>query len=83
MKFYCFDRGVQIKDFNDLSLIVNEKPCAEINCKMASNEVFVIQLVAISDTIAKIKDIKYDTKLKVSCINRDIVDKFGNTSVKV
>lgn len=82
MKFYNFDRRVQIKDFNDLTLILGIEPCAAINCKMASNEVFVIQLVAISDTIAKIKDIKYDTKLKISCINRDIVDKFGNTSVK-
>lgn len=82
MKFYCFDRRVQIKDFNDLSLIANEKPCTEIKCRMASNEVFVIQLVAISDMLAKIQDIRYETNLKISCINRDIVDKFGNASVK-
>lgn len=82
MKFYNFDRKVQIKDFNNLSLIANVEPCTEINCNMASNEVFAIQLVAISDKKAKITDIIYDTNLKISCINRDIVDKFGNTSVK-
>lgn len=82
MNFYNFDRKIQIKDFNTLSLIAGKEPIKEINCKMASNEVFVIQLVAITDKTAKINDIRYKTDLKISCINRDIVDKFGNASVK-
>lgn len=78
MKFYYFDRREQVKHFNDLSIVENKPECNDISCTMLSNEVLVLQVVALSETDDIITDINYTGKLDAYCINRDKTDKFGN-----
>lgn len=79
MKFYLFDRKDKIIHFKDLSILQNKNPI-EKSCDvtMSQNEVFVIQIAALSDSDTVINDIVFNSSgLNLQCINTDVVDKFG------
>ena len=80
MKFYLFDRTYKIIHFEDLSqLKFGQKIENKINVTFSQNEVFVLQIAVLSESNDTIKRIKSKSKnLDISCINTDIVDKFGS-----
>lgn len=82
MRFYFIDRREQVKHFHDLSIINNKPECKDILCSMLNNEILVLQVIALSEIDDTIIDIKYNTKLDAYCVNRDVVDKYGNKSTK-
>ncbi len=81
MKFYLFDRKDKIIHFDDLTQLTSERLIKDkFNFTMSQNEVYVLQIAVLSEADDIIKDIKYKTdKLKISCINVDCVDKYGNS----
>lgn len=80
MDFYLFDRTEKIIHFDDLgALTPNRKISGKITAVMSQNEIYVIQIAAISQKDDVIRDIKFKSSdLKIECINTDITDKFGN-----
>lgn len=80
MDFYLFDRTYKIIHFDDLSQLKNgQKIENEVDVTFSQNEVFVLQIAALSKSDDIIKCVKSDSKkLDISCINTDVVDKFGN-----
>lgn len=80
MDFYLFDRTYKIIHFDDLSQLKNgQKIENEVDVTFSQNEVFVLQIAALSKSDDIIKCVKSESKkLDISCINTDIVDKFGN-----
>lgn len=79
MKLYLFDRTEKIIHFDDLS-ILNEKRRIddEISLVMSENEVFVFQIALLLDNDDVINSITSSGKVKISSINTDVVDKYGN-----
>lgn len=79
MDLYLFDRNEKIIHFDDLS-ILNEKSklSGRAELIMSENEIFVFQLAVLSNCDDVIKDIEYSGNLKISCINTDVSDKYGN-----
>lgn len=80
MDFYLFDRTYKIIHFDDLSQLKNgQKIENEVDVTFSQNEVFVLQIAALSKSDDIIKGVKSKSKkLDISCINTDVVDKFGN-----
>lgn len=82
MKIFNIDRKIQIKLFEDLSILNGAQPCDECSVAMARQEIFILQLVALSNQNDIIKDILYQGNVQIYCINNDIVDKWGQRSKK-
>lgn len=80
MKFYLFDRTDKIIHFDDLAQLENKIEIkGEISAVFSQNEVFVLQIAALSECDDVIKSVESKSDcLNISCINTDIVDKFGN-----
>ena len=82
MKLYLFDRKYKLIHFDNLSVLsdgVYIDRC--VNARMSKNEIFVLQIAVLSEADDVIKSISTDSKLNISCINTDIVDKYGRKSV--
>lgn len=78
MDLYLFDRMKKIIHFDDLSILNGrEKIKNSAEVVMSENEVFVFQLVALSEYDDVIESITSHGNVGISCINMDIVDKFG------
>ena len=81
MKLYLFDRKYKLIHFEDLSVLsdgVYIDKC--VNVRMSKNEIFVLQVAVLSEADDIIESISTDSRLIVSCINTDIVDKYGRKS---
>lgn len=78
MDLYLFDRTEKIIHFDDLSILNGrEKIKNSVEVVMSENEVFVFQLAAVSECDDVIESITAQGNVEISCINMDIVDKFG------
>lgn len=78
MNLYLFDRTEKIIHFDDLSILNSrEKIRNSAEVVMSENEVFVFQLAALSEHDDVIESITAHGNVEISCINIDIVDKFG------
>ena len=79
MKFYLFDRTEKIIHFEDLSILNGKNPIDKsCDALMSQNEVYVVQIAALSDCDTIINDVVFTAQnLKMQCINTDVVDKFG------
>lgn len=78
MKLYLFDRTYKIIHFDDLSLLKNGTEIVDTaKVTMSQNEVFVLQIAALSDCDDVINEISATGSLKISCINTDVVDKYA------
>lgn len=78
MNLYLFDRTEKIIHFDDLSILNGkEKIRNSAEVVMSENEVFVFQLAAVSECDDVIESITVQGDVEISCINIDIVDKFG------
>lgn len=83
MKFYLFDRSEKIIHFNNLDILDNRLIDGGINFVMSENEVFVVQITMLSDCNDVLFGVKSSNKnMAVSCINTDVVDKFGNAKTQ-
>lgn len=80
MELYLFDRTQKIIHFDNLT-ILNDKNRIDdlVELVMSENEIFVVQLALVSAYDDIIEEITYDSRLKISCINTDIVTKFGES----
>ncbi len=81
MKLYLFDRKYKLIHFEDLS-VLSDGVCIDkcVNVRMSKNEIFVLQVAVLSEADDVIESISTDSRLIVSCINTDIVDKYGRKS---
>lgn len=80
MQLYLFDRTEKIIHFDDLSILdKRDKIDTYVQVEMSENEVFVFQLALLSECDDRIEAIKSRGNIEISCINTDIVDKFGNS----
>jgi len=78
MAFYLFDRTEKIIHFDDLSILkTKDKIEDSVKLTMSENEVFVFQLAAVSETDDVIRKITSSGDVHISCINIDVVDKYG------
>ncbi len=84
MEFYLFGRMDKIIHFDDLSILKNAvKIEKRAEATMSQNEVFVLQIAALSQADDIIRKIENDSAdLKIECINTDFVDKFGKSGHK-
>ncbi len=78
MDLYLFDRTEKIIHFDDLNILDDRhKVNGSVMLTMSENEVFVFQLAVVSQQNDTIESIAAQGNVKISCINMDIVDKFG------
>lgn len=78
MELYLFDRTEKIIHFDDLSILNNKSKIDDaVTAVMSENEIFVFQLAVLSECDDVIKNIEAQGNMKISCINTDVVDKFG------
>lgn len=83
MKLYLFDRTEKIVHFDDLSILSDEREIKDsAKVTMSENEIFVVQIAVISDSDDVIEKIESQGNLEISCINTDVVDKFGNSKTQ-
>lgn len=79
MKLYLFDRMDKLIHFEDLSVLTLKREIkGRAAVTMSQNEIFVLQLAAVSDCDDVIKNITSSGKCEVECINTDVTDKFAN-----
>jgi len=79
MNLYLFDRTEKIIHFDDLSILNGKKPLIDpVQLIMSENEVFVFQLAVLPECDDVIHCVECSGNLAVSCINTDVVDKWGN-----
>ncbi len=80
MEFYLFDRTTQIIHFEDLSILSKgEKIQNSSTAVMSQNEVFVLQIAALSSMDDEILSVNaVGNGVTLSCINTDVTDKFAN-----
>lgn len=79
MKLYLFDRTYKIIHFDDLSILNEaEEIKNSVRVTMSQNEIFVLQVALLSDLDDTVLSVKSNGGVKISCINTDIVDKYGN-----
>lgn len=80
MEFYLFDRTTQIIHFEDLSILSKgEKIQNSSTAVMSQNEVFVLQIAALSSADDEILSVNaVGNGVTLSCINTDVTDKFAN-----
>lgn len=88
MKYYLFDREYKIIHFEDMgNLEHGVEIVGTVPVTMSKNEVYILQIAALSDTDDTIKSVECKSKkVKIQCINTDVIDKFGeskNQSVKI
>lgn len=88
MKYYLFDREYKIIHFEDMgNLERGVEIVGTVPVTMSKNEVYILQIAALSDMDDTIKSVECKSKkVKIQCINTDVTDKFGeskNQSVKV
>lgn len=88
MKYYLFDREYKIIHFEDMgNLEHGVEIVGTVPVTMSKNEVYILQIAALSDTDNTIKSVECKSKkVKIQCINTDVIDKFGeskNQSVKI
>lgn len=84
MEFYLFDRKEKIIYFDRLDILEKSRKIdGTFNAVMSQNEVYVVQIAAISECDDEIKSIrsKSDT-VKIACINTDVTDKFGKSKTQ-
>lgn len=79
MDFYLLDRTVQIIHFEDLRMLDHAKKIEKkAAAAMSQNEVFVLQIAAVSSADDCIQSIQAaGDGLEITCINTQTVDKFG------
>lgn len=83
MKLYLFDRTEKIIHFDDLSILEGKEPLVKAaELIMSENEVFVFQLAVLSDYDDVINSVNYSGTLSISCINTDVVDKYGKRKIQ-
>lgn len=83
MDLYLFDRTEKIIHFEDLSIL--DSACKiedSVQAVMSENEIYVFQIAALSDCDDVIKNISAEGGLNISCINTDLVDKFGRRTTR-
>lgn len=81
MKLYLFDRMYKLIHFDDLSVLSDGIYIDEcVSARMSKNEIFVLQIAVLPKADDVIESISVNSNLNISCINTDIVDKFGNKS---
>ncbi len=81
MEFYLFDRKDKLIHFDDLSLCTPERLVqGKIDCTMSQNEVYVIQLAAVSREPDTLRCVEVQGDATVACINTDRTDKWGDPS---
>ncbi len=79
MKFYLFDRKEKITQFEDLNILNNANKIHDFaEVTMSENEIFVFQIAVLSECDDIINRISTKGELEITCINTDVVDKFGN-----
>lgn len=79
MKYYLFDRTYKIIHFDDLSNLNNGKEIiGETEISVSKNEVYILQLAALSDCDCTIESVACSGGAKMCCINTDMTDKYGN-----
>ena len=84
MEFYLFDRKEKIIYFDRLGILEpSRKINGSFNTEMSQNEVYTVQIAAVSDCDDIIKSVssRSDT-VKITCINTDITDKFGRSDTR-
>lgn len=80
MRLYLFDREEKIIHFDDLTILDGKREIEnEVQEIMSENEVFVFQIAVVADCDDVIECINYDGSVKISCINTDVVDKYGKS----
>lgn len=78
MELYLFDRTEKIIHLDDLSILSGREKISDfVEVIMSENEVFVFQIAALSERDDVIESIFTKGSVEISCINTDIVDKFG------
>lgn len=79
MKYYLFDRTYKIIHFDDLSNLKNGKEIfSETEIPVSKNEVYILQLAALSDCDCTVESVTCTGGAKLCCINTDVTDKYGN-----
>lgn len=79
MKYYLFDRTYKIIHFDDLSNLKNGKEIiSETEISVSKNEVYILQLAALSDCDCTVESVTCTGGAKLCCINTDVTDKYGN-----
>lgn len=80
MELYLFDRTEKIIHFDDLTILNDKSAVNDLaELTMSENEVFVVQLALVSECDDVIEEIICEGPLKISCINTDVVTKFGES----
>lgn len=78
MELYLFDRTEKIIHFKDLSILNGKSKINDYEVvTMSENEIFVFQIAFLSANDDVIKSISSCGNVDVSCINTDVIDKFG------
>lgn len=73
----------KIIHFDDLSILEGKEPLVKAaELIMSENEVFVFQLAVLSDYDDVINSVNYSGALSISCINTDVVDKYGKRKIQ-
>ena len=84
MELYLFDRTTKIIHFDDLSILDSRhRIINQAQAVMSENEVFVFQLAVICDKDDIINEIKACYGPDITCINTDVVDKYGNRKKQI
>ena len=84
MELYLFDRTTKIIHFDDLSILDSRhRIINQAQAVMSENEVFVFQLAVICDKDDIINETKACNGPEITCINTDIVDKYGNRKKQI
>jgi len=79
MELYLFDRTEKIIHFDDLSILDDAYKIEDsAEAVMSENEIYVVQIAVLSKYDDVIKSISAEGNLNISCINTDVVDKFGS-----
>lgn len=79
MELYLFDRTEKIIHFDDLTILNNENKISDsVKLSMSQNEIFVFQIALLSDCDDVLENIDISSGPEISCINTDVVDKYGN-----
>lgn len=83
MELYLFDRTENIIHYEDLSILDSKRRIENsVEVIMSENEVFVFQLALLPDCDDVIEKISYTGNIKISCINTDVVDKYGKSKTQ-
>lgn len=80
MELFRFDRAEKIKHFTNFDILIGKNPCTSTEILMSKDEIYVLQLVAKTDTNNIINHITCKQNVRMYCVNHVIVDKFGATS---